>query len=45
VERQRRLQHSQTMYVDELQLTTLLIPLLSTGCYSDGNSPEKHPGN
>jgi hypothetical protein len=38
------LKHSQTTYVDELQLTTLLIPLLSAGCYPDGNSPGKYHG-
>ena len=27
------------MYVDRLQKTTVLIPLLSTDCYPDGNSP------
>ena len=33
------------MYVDQLQFTTVFLPLLSADYYSDGNSPGKHPGN
>ena len=29
------------MYVERLQLTTIFLPLLSAGCYRDGNSPGK----
>jgi hypothetical protein len=39
-----RLKRTGKMCVDQLQLTTVLLPLLSAGCYPDGNSPTKHPG-
>jgi len=33
------------MYVDRQQFTTVFLPLLSAGCYPDGNSPAKHMEN
>jgi hypothetical protein len=37
--RQRSSKHIETLYVDRPQFTTLLLPLISTGVYPDGNSP------
>jgi hypothetical protein len=33
------------LYVDRPQKTTLLLPLISTGFYRDGNSPGKYMEN
>ena len=39
-----RLKREEKMYVDQLQLTTVLLPLLSATFYPQLNSPGKHHG-
>jgi hypothetical protein len=36
--------HIENLYVERPQFATLLLPLTSTDCYPDGNSPGKHHG-
>jgi hypothetical protein len=40
----KKLKRREKLYVGRLQLTTVFLPLLSAGCYSNGKSPGKHHG-